>query len=80
MKTSILLAVLFVATGMSCSHLKRGDTSASNFRMFWVTEGFEFESATNRTSIRLQRSNPDAESLKAVAEGAAKGAVKGVAP
>lgn len=78
MKTSLLLLLAFIGSGMSCSHLKRGDASAANFRLFWVSEGFEFEAQTNgATHIRLQRSNPDAESLKAIAEGVAKGAVQG---
>lgn len=73
-----LVILLFIGTGMSCSQLRKGDASANNFRIFQSTEGFAFDAGSNSMSIRLQKSNPDVESLKAVAEGAAAGAVKGV--
>ena len=76
---SILIAALLVGVmpGCSFSRIERGDFHAWNSRLLWQSEGFEFETRTNGTTrIRLQKSNPDAESLKAVAEGAARGATK----
>lgn len=72
-------AVSLVAlSGCSFSRIQRGDAIATNLRCFWHTEGFEFIAGTNgTTTIRIVRTSPDAESLKAIAEGAAKGAVQG---
>jgi hypothetical protein len=83
---AILLGLAMVCAGCSTSHVKVESPdgrkmSGFNSRWFWNTEGFSLHStATNSFSLEIQKSNPDAESLKAVAEGAAKGAVKGVAP
>lgn len=75
---NILLVGALLLSGCSYTHLRRGEASAVNLRCLWQTEGFEFTSGTNGlTTIRIQKSNPDAESLKAIAEGAAKGAVQG---
>lgn len=70
----LLAALVLIGTGMSCSHLKKGEASASNFRLFWVTEGFEFEATTNSTRIKLQKSNTDNDAIRAAAEGGASGA------
>ncbi len=73
------LSASLLFTGCSFSAVKRGDTRALNSRWFWNTEGFELDMETNGTArVRIAKSNPDAESLKAVAAGAAEGAVKGV--
>lgn len=76
-----LYSIIAGCCAMSCSHLKKGDATASNMRLFWASEGFEFEAATNgAVKIKLQKSNPDAESLKAVAQGAAQGVAQGMKP
>jgi hypothetical protein len=85
---SVLLCVAGTIVLFGCSTsrvvVKRSDGSEMrgfNSRWFWNTEGFALHStATNAFSLEIQKSNPDAESLKAVAEGAAKGAVKGAVP
>ncbi|HTD65027.1 MAG TPA: hypothetical protein VK846_00655 [Candidatus Limnocylindria bacterium] len=81
-KRNVLFALALCAsllfTGCSFSAVKRGEARAVNARLFWNTEGFELDVETNGTArVRIAKSNPDAESLKAVAAGAAEGAVKG---
>jgi len=80
MKTfaSFLLCVLAL-TGCSFSAMQRGEVKAVNSRWFWSTEGFELDVETNGTArLRLQKSNPDAESIGAAAKGAAEGTARGL--
>lgn len=82
MKTllSLLTLCAMICAGCNVTRIQKGETKAFNARLFWSTEGFDLNTSSNGTHVSIQKSNPDAESLKAVAEGAAKGAVKGVAP
>jgi len=83
MKTmlTLIMAVLLIVTSGGCSYstITHGTANATNIRWFWDTTGFEFDAKTTNgnVKIKLQKSNPDAESLKALAEGVAKGAVEG---
>jgi hypothetical protein len=81
----LLSLCILILCGCSYSRvpLSNGST-AVNFRLFMQTEGFAFDNqivgSNSATHIELKRSNPDAEALKAVAEGAAQGTVKGFKP
>lgn len=79
----LVLCLAMLSQGMSCSKLNP-DGSAFNLRLMQSTEGFTLNRTkveTNETvSITLQKSNPSAEAMKAVAEGAAAGVVKGFKP
>jgi len=81
--TFILSAFLFLLAWILCgcahSTFEAQGVKGSSWRLFWDTSGFEATlPTTNGTAtIKLGRSGSDADALKAVAEGAAKGAVKG---
>ena len=75
---ALVLTLAAIATGCSYSRLTHGDACATNIRLFWTTEGFKFTAQTNgAVTIELQHANADTETLKAIAEGVAAGAVKG---
>ncbi len=80
---SFLVLIALFSQGMSCSNLKP-DGGASNFRFFQNTEGFKFSQTTmgtnKQTTISLERSNPDAQALEAVARGTAEGVSKAFVP
>jgi hypothetical protein len=50
----------------------------SSVRLLWSSEGIDTttEDGALKFGLRVQRSNPDAQALSAVAEGAARGATK----
>lgn len=78
----ILISALLLC-GCNTSEIEKksdGSIRAINSRWFWSTESYEVEYSTNGFKAKATKSNPDAESLKAVAEGAAQGAVKGAKP
>ena len=79
MKTILypLSAILLIATGCSTSYLTKGDLRAYNSRFIWSTEGFEAEFNTNGTGrVKIQKSNPDAQTAGAITEAAVSAAVK----
>lgn len=76
-KLTILALCAIALTGCNVTRIQKGETKAFNARLFWSTEGFDLNTSSNGTHVSIQKSNPDAESLKAVAAGAAEGAVKG---
>jgi hypothetical protein len=69
-----LLLLLALVSGCSTSYIAKGDLKAYNSRFIWSTEGFEAEFATNGTGkVKIHKSNPDAQTAGAVAEGVARG-------
>lgn len=78
-----LLAPAILLPGCAMVSGKRqpdGTLTVTSWRLFWKSERIEFAtSGTNwSVSLRVGSSITDAQSVKAVAEGAAQGAVKGV--
>jgi len=57
-----------------------GTTKAGNSRWFWSTESYEVEYGTNGFKAKATKSNPDAQSLEAVARGTAQGITSGMNP
>lgn len=69
-----LLALAALLSGCSTSYITKGDLKAFNSRAFWSTEGFKAEFTTNGAGrVEIQKSNPDAQTAGAVAEGVARG-------
>lgn len=69
-----LLILVAMVSGCSTSYITKGDLKAYNSRFIWSTEGFEAEFATNGTGrVKIQKSNPDAQTAGSVAEGVARG-------
>lgn len=84
---SSLLMVFAVLVFVGCSTSRFTKTapdgskiSAWNSRLIWSTEGFEAIYNTNGVTVKLQKSNTDAQTAGAVAEGVARGLTKAVAP
>ena len=78
-----LCFALLVALLDACSYsrLEHGTARAVNVRWFWMSEGFKFTAAPNgAVTIELQKSDANTDALKAVAQGAAQGAVRGLTP
>lgn len=78
----ILISALLLC-GCNTSEIEKksdGSIRAINSRWFWSTESYEVEYSTNGFKAKATKSNPDAESLKAVADGAAHGAASGLNP
>jgi hypothetical protein len=79
LKTEKLIAfvlVLSLFTGCSWSGVNRqadGSWAAWNLRFAWQTAGFEVMHSTNTVTVRLTRSNGDAATAGAIAEGVARG-------
>ena len=80
---SCLLCLSWFTSGCSTTVVERIDPDgtkfrATNYRSFWKSEGVDvtYERKGNDVSARarLDKSGTDAETLRAVAEGAAKGA------
>lgn len=72
----LLLLLSTVLCGCNTSTIEKksdGSIRAVNSRWFWSSEGYDVEYSTNGFRARAAKSNPDAESIKAVAEGTAKG-------
>lgn len=82
MKILILAAIALVITGCNTTVVERksdGSIKGANSRWFWSSESYEWQYTSNGVfSAKATKSNPDAESIKAVAEGVAKGAVQGL--
>lgn len=56
-----------------------GSLRGANSRWFWSSESYEWSYSSNGVfNAKATKSNPDAESLKAVAQGAAQGAAQGL--
>jgi hypothetical protein len=84
MPMKLLLLSLLVICGCNTTYVEKhpdGTTKAGNSRWFWSTESYDIQYNTNGTfRAQATKSNPDAESLKAVAQGAAQGAAQGLKP
>jgi hypothetical protein len=79
---ALLVAACLALTGCSTSRVAKTSPdgtkiSAFNSRFIWSTEGFSLTYNTNGSAtVTIQRSNPDAETMGKIAEGAARGATK----
>lgn len=81
-----MVLAMLVCTGCSYTHGTRTAPDGSrleirNRRFIWASEGVSLSVVdTNGITVqlRLQRSSPDAAAMAAIAEGAARGAVKAV--
>lgn len=90
MKIKLLIGLVAIAALTGCSVTKGirvakdGSTLAvTNRRLLWNSEGVDFTvKDTNgfAVSLSIQKSNPDAQAIGAVAEGVAKGLAKGAMP
>lgn len=81
MKTLALTLTCAVLAGCNTTHFSatRPDGTkivVDNYRMFWSTQDYQLVLGTNSASLSAERSSPDADSLKAVAEGVTTGALK----
>lgn len=82
-RTIALAAVALVLNGCAFIEGTRyvdGTMTVRSSRLLWASEGIDFGvTDTNgfTTHLKVERSNPDAQAIGAVAEGAARGAVQG---
>jgi len=77
----LIVPLLFVS-GCSMSSYAHGDIKITQRRFLWDTTGFEVSQTKGvdgsmTTTLKLQKSNPNAEAVKAVAEGITQGLVQG---
>lgn len=78
--TALAIVAAAVLTGCSTSRVTKTmpdgtKFSAFNSRFIWATEGFEATYNTNGTAtIKIQKSNPDAQTAAAVTEAAVRAA------
>lgn len=74
MKFAAVIALALCGCSWSgVSRSQAGAWHAWNLRFAWRTEGFEVVHGTNTTTVRLVRSNGDAATAGAIAEGVARG-------
>ena len=80
------LFILLVITGCSVTTGERkpdGTLAVHNYRLLWASEGINFTTASSNgftATLSVQKSNPDAQSIGAVAEGITKGLAASVKP
>ena len=79
---SALIIMIGVSAGCSTSSYVHGDIKITQRRFLWDTTGFEVSQTKTAdgsvtTNLKLQKSNPNAEAVKAVAEGITQGLVQG---
>jgi len=65
--------------GCSRSSFRHGTIKATNTRWLWQSQGFRasFPTTNGPVTVELDSSNTDTAAISALAEGIAKGAVKG---
>lgn len=90
MKLKLLIGLVVIVTMAGCSSTRGRRTTkdgsvltVSNHRFFWASEGVDFTVRDTNgfsASLSIQKSNPDAQAIGAVAEGVAKGLAAGVKP